>query len=80
MSMGELWVIDRFEGDFAVLEDEDGGHMNISRKLIRGEAHEGDVIEPCEHGFTVREDLTEQRRERIRENSRKLFRHRSDTE
>ena len=78
--MGELWVIDRFEGDFAVLEDEDGGHMNISRKLIRGEAHEGDILESLDSGFEVRKDLTEQRRERIREKSKKLFRHRSDTE
>ncbi len=78
--MGELWVIDRFEGDFAVLEDEDGSHINAHRDLIPYNAHEGDVIEPCEHGFTVREDLTAQRRERIREKSKKLFRHRSDTE
>lgn len=78
--MGKIWIIDRLEENYAVLEDEDGGHINALRDLIPYNAHEGDVIEPCEHGFTVREDLTEQRRERIRENSKKLFRHRSDTE
>ncbi|MCD8005814.1 MAG: DUF3006 domain-containing protein [Oscillospiraceae bacterium] len=75
--MGKYYIVDRLEENIAVLEDEDGGHVNALRSLVFG-AHEGDVLEVMEDGFTVREDLTRERRERIREKQKKLFKHRSE--
>lgn len=37
-------VIDRFEGDFAIIVFDDGKVENINRQLIPKEAREGDVI------------------------------------
>lgn len=37
-------IIDRFEGDFAVVELDNGNMKNIHRNKIPKEANEGDVI------------------------------------
>lgn len=37
-------IIDRFEGDFAVVEYEQGETFNLPRCLLSPEAREGDVI------------------------------------
>ncbi|WP_374048761.1 DUF3006 domain-containing protein [uncultured Clostridium sp.] len=37
-------IIDRFEGEFAVCENEEGKMINISRNKLPKEAKEGDVI------------------------------------
>ena len=36
-------VIDRFEGDFAVIELDDGGFSNLPKELVPG-AKEGDIV------------------------------------
>lgn len=36
-------VIDRFEGNFAVIELEDGGFSNLPKELVPG-AKEGDIV------------------------------------
>ena len=38
------YVIDRFEGEFAVVELEDKKFVNVPRKAIPPEAKEGDII------------------------------------
>ncbi|WP_130862388.1 DUF3006 domain-containing protein [Bacilliculturomica massiliensis] len=54
------YTIDRFEGDFAVIELEDGAHADMPRALIPPEAKEGDALT-----ITVNVSLTEERRKRI---------------
>ncbi|MCD8106482.1 MAG: DUF3006 domain-containing protein [Oscillospiraceae bacterium] len=76
--MGKLYTVDRFEENIAVLENEDGSHINAPRSLISGNAQEGDILERVENGYIIREDLTRERRERIIGKQKRLFRHRSD--
>lgn len=76
--MGKLYTIDRFENGFAVLECEDGSHINKYKELIPDGAREGDVLEFTDNDFVIREDLTRERRDKILKKSKKLFRHRSD--
>ncbi len=76
--MGKLYTIDRFEDNIAVLENEDGSHINAPSSLISGNAQEGDILERVGDGYIIREDLTRERRERIIGKQKRLFRHRSD--
>jgi len=54
------YTIDRFEGNFAVIELEDGSHADMPRALVPPEAKEGDALT-----ITVNASLTEERRKRI---------------
>ncbi len=76
--MGILYVVDRFEGDFAVLENEDGSHKNTYRELLPENVREGDILEFTEDDFIIREDLIRERRDKILKKQKKLFRHRSE--
>ncbi|MCD7771488.1 MAG: DUF3006 domain-containing protein [Oscillospiraceae bacterium] len=76
--MGEIYIIDRFEDAFAVLEDESGSHIDVPRDQIPRNVHEGDVLEQSETGFIIREDLTRERRDKIITKQKRLFKHRSE--
>ncbi len=76
--MGKIYTIDRFEDAFAVLEDESGGHIDVPKDQIPGNAHEGDILEQSETGFIIREDLTRERRDKIITKQKRLFKHRSE--
>ena len=68
----ERYVIDRFEGDFAVLEREEGGTVDILKSDLP-EATEGDVI-IFENGvYRVDKEETLRRQELTLEKMRKLF-------
>lgn len=68
--MNKTAVVDRFEGEYAVLEWEDK-IFNVPRGVLPPETREGDVLEIW---FNLRKDLTEERAKRIRELEDKLFR------
>ncbi|MCH5314427.1 MAG: DUF3006 domain-containing protein [Eubacterium sp.] len=38
------WIIDRFEGDYALCEIENGTVLNVPRNALPENAREGDVI------------------------------------
>ncbi|MCD7784045.1 MAG: DUF3006 domain-containing protein [Oscillospiraceae bacterium] len=76
--MGKLYTIDRFEGEFAVLEEDGDGHIDVPKGQLPEGTHEGDVLEQSETGFIIREDLTRERRERIIGKQKRLFKHRSE--
>lgn len=59
-------IIDRFEGDIAICETEDGGNIDVARKLIPDDVHEGEVIEEINGVYTALPKETEARRQRIR--------------
>lgn len=68
----EKYIIDRFEGDYAVLEREKGGTIDVLKSDLP-EAREGDVI-LLENGFyRVDKEDTLRRQELIAEKMRKLF-------
>ena len=62
-------IIDRIEGDKAILELQDGTFEPISCKLLPKEAKEGDLVI-----ITVAKEQTEQRRCKIEKKMKGLFR------
>lgn len=61
-----MLIIDRFEGDFAVVEDSDREEMtNIHRDFIEENAKEGDVIVLFETFYMIDHAETKKRREEI---------------
>lgn len=60
-------VIDRFEGEFAVVEIENGELINIPKILV-GDAKEGDILEIIKH-----KQETKIREEYIENLANKLF-------
>lgn len=64
-------IIDRFEGDLAVLETDDG-MINVERSLLPENAAEGDVL-TYDRAWTVDKAATEQRRSRTAKRLKKLL-------
>lgn len=64
-------IIDRFEGDFAVVET-DIGMTNISRELLPENAKEGDVIGVTDGVYYIDEEETQSRRKSMLKRFRKL--------
>lgn len=57
-------VVDRFEGDFAVLET-DSGMIDVERIRLADDIREGDVVYETENGYIKDNIATQQRREKI---------------
>ncbi len=70
----KYWVIDRFEGEYAVCEDEEQRTFALKRAALPSEAGEGWVLAVLEDG-TLYPDLeeTQRRRQRIAEKQRRAF-------
>lgn len=67
-------VIDRFEGKYAICEDEKGGMFGIEISEMPKEAKESDVIDISDDGIiTVNKDETLKRSKRIQSKTSKLF-------
>lgn len=62
------FIIDRFEGDFAIVELEDKEMVDIPCKILPSDSKEGDVI-----NISIDEAETEHRRKRIQDKFNKLF-------
>ncbi len=61
-------IIDRFEGEYAVIELEDGRMVNMPRELLPLEAKEGMVI-----NVIVDENRTGEQKKRLKDKMDKLF-------
>lgn len=69
-----MLVIDRFEGDYAVVEDTGTDRMiNIRREFIDDGAKEGDVLALYDTFYMVDKAETEKRRSEISELQRNIF-------
>ncbi|WP_028513911.1 DUF3006 domain-containing protein [Ruminococcus flavefaciens] len=66
-----MTIIDRFEGEYAVLET-DSGMKNVLRDMLPEEAREGDVVELKNGAYTVNKKAAEKRRRELREKLKKL--------
>lgn len=61
-----MLIIDRFEGDFAVVEDsEKETNINIRKEFIEEGAREGDVLALFETFYMIDHAETKKRREEI---------------
>jgi len=67
--MQKLCIIDRFEGNFAVIEYEDIT-FNFPKELLPKEAKEGDVLK---FNITIDREETEKRRKAIEDLAKDLF-------
>ncbi len=65
-------TIDRFEGDYAVLETEEG-MVNIHRAHLPSSAREGDVVTYSNGGYTVDREATDDLRAEVRSRLHKLL-------
>lgn len=71
----EGMVIDRIEGDVAVIEVGRGEFLEVPVTSVGGRARDGAVVRRVsEGGLVVDEGATEQRRARVAEKARSLFR------
>ena len=62
------YIIDRFEGDFAVCQNvSDDGIKNVRLNLILGEVKEGDVITFENGKYFLNIQKTNERKKRIKE-------------
>lgn len=59
------YIIDRFEGNLAVCEDEQGNMVNINRNKLPSSASEGDVLVPSLTRFVIEENETSKRKNSI---------------
>ena len=66
------YIVDRFEGEFAVLEKADGTTIDVTKSEIPN-AKEGDVIIFNDGAYIIDEAETQKRKEMIAEKMKKLF-------
>ncbi|TAH74978.1 MAG: DUF3006 domain-containing protein [Anaerolineaceae bacterium] len=68
------YIVDRFEGIYAVCEDEDKIFVNIERHLIPIDTKEGDCLLMNENGeLTIDMETSDEIRQRIRSKLDSLF-------
>lgn len=62
-----FYAIDRFEGEFAVLQDDDERSYTVARADLPAGARQGDVLfRRGDGGYAAAPEETQARRERIR--------------
>lgn len=66
-------VIDRFEGDYAILELEDRNMIEVRRGAIPQHAKEGDVLVQVNGQYIIDSKETERRKAEIEALSQKLW-------
>ena len=66
-----MTIIDRFEGEYAVLETENG-MLTLPRKELPENAREGDVLTKNDETYSINRRTTAERRRKLREKLKKL--------
>ena len=67
-----LYSVDRFEGDVAVLVDEDGNSLNVPRATLPAGVKSGDMLRRQADGFALDTDAAAARRARVLELQNRL--------
>lgn len=68
-------IIDRFEGDFALVELENMEIIKIPRKLVPENAKEGDILE-----IRIDQEATKKRQEEVKGKFKDLFLNKKDNQ
>jgi hypothetical protein len=66
-------TIDRFEGDFAVVEKTDRTIMNVKRSQLPADAKEGDILNIEGDTFTIDAAETTKRKQKIKDLMKELW-------
>ena len=62
-----MWyAVDRFEGEWAVLQDDEGQSHPVERSRLPQDIRQGDVLRQTDKGFVPDPEETARRRERVR--------------
>lgn len=67
------YIIDRFEGEFAVCETEKKEFIEIHKSAIPATAKEGDTLVRENNIYRISENETAERKKRIDDKLKKLF-------
>lgn len=67
------YIIDRWEGDYGILENEQGEMEQILRKNLPPQAREGDVLSWDGGVYRIEEEETRVRRARVEEKMKRLW-------
>lgn len=67
MSMNhlKLYVVDRFEGQYAILVDSYSKTYDVLRDELPSDVREGDMLHDNEGQFVIDEEATKEKREKI---------------
>ncbi len=68
------YVLDRYEGDWAILEDEEGRMLKVGRETLP-QASEGEALEEEDGRWRIDPERTEQLRSQARARMARLKRH-----
>ncbi len=67
------YIIDRFEGDTAVLEDENKEFLNVPKSILPENANEGDCLVFKDRKYIIDEETTKELKEEISDLMDELF-------
>ncbi len=76
--MNENFAIDRFEEDFAVLEDERCKFVSIKKSVLPADAKEGDVLIKQGERYIISKGITDKLREKNINLQNSLWQEQSD--
>ncbi|MBE6048480.1 MAG: DUF3006 domain-containing protein [Clostridium sp.] len=71
--MDKLYIIDRFEGNYIILETPDGNMINVSKNEVIGKVNEGDCLIYKDNYFLLDEEKTKIRRQQIAEKMKGMW-------
>jgi hypothetical protein len=67
------YSIDRFEGEFAVLQDDERNSMDVLRSLLPDNARQGDVVIFEDEKWRIDAEETSTRRDRVKKLQQRLL-------
>ncbi|MBR1529261.1 MAG: DUF3006 domain-containing protein [Oscillospiraceae bacterium] len=67
-----IYSVDRFEGEYAVLEH-DGNFSDFHKSRLPAELKEGDLLEWSDEAWHILHDETEQKRQALAERRRRML-------
>jgi len=63
--MDEIYVIDRIEGHYIVIESPEGDIINVEKEFLKGKANEGDCLVKEDNYFIIDVEATQKRKAQI---------------
>ena len=68
------YIVDRTEGEYAVLENESGESVSVEiSRLCKADCKSGDIFDFDGNSFEFNGELTAKRRERLAKRTRSMF-------
>jgi len=71
--MDKMYVIDRIEGDYIVIESPEGDIINVKREFLKGKAKEGDCLVKEDNYFKIDREATQKRQIEIANKSKGMW-------